>query len=76
MVSARGKEVGKVSDLPALGVTEAIELALRREADSERAQLIGESGALDPPERLEQLYEGDAGRIAGREQIGRSWSSP
>jgi hypothetical protein len=63
MVSARREEVGKVSDLPALGATKAIELALGREADSERVKLICESGAPDPPERLEQLDEGDAGRI-------------
>jgi hypothetical protein len=63
MVSAGREKAGKVSDLAALRVTEAIEGTLARAADSEALELIGEPGAPDPPERLEQFDEGDAGRI-------------
>jgi hypothetical protein len=67
MPPARGEKVGKVSDFAALRVGEAIEGTLAAGADSEPPELIGEPGALDPPDGLEQLDEGYPCRIRGPE---------
>jgi hypothetical protein len=70
------EEVDEVSGLGALGVRQPGEASVRRPAESELPELVREPGALDPPERLKELDEPDAGRIGCPQEIGRRRARP
>src|SRR5450759_4571778 len=57
------EEVDEVADLGALGLRQPGEARVRRPAEPESPELVGEPRALDPPERLEELDEGDPGGV-------------
>ena len=70
------EEVDEVPDLGALGVRQPGKVGVRRPAEPESPELVREPRALDPPERLEELYEPDPGRIRCPEEIGRRRARP
>jgi hypothetical protein len=73
---SRREERDEVTDLGALGVGQPGEAGIRRFAEPECGELIRKSRAWDPPKRLEELDEGDPGRIGCAEEIGRRRSRP
>ena len=67
---ARGEEGDEVADLGPLGIGEPSETRIGGGAEPESRKLVGESRWLDPPERREDLDEGDAGHVRCAEEIG------
>jgi hypothetical protein len=63
------EEVDEVADLGALGLRQPGQMGVRRPAEPESSELLGEPRALDPPERLEELDERDPGRVRCLEEI-------
>src|SRR5664280_3152253 len=70
------EEVDEVADLGALGLRQPGQMGVRRPAEPESSELLGEPRALDPPERLEELDERDPGRIGCPQEIGRRRARP
>ena len=73
---ARHEEGHEVADLGALRLRQPGEARVRRPAEPESSELVGEPQALDPPERPEELDEPDPGRIRCAEQVRRRRARP